>query len=253
MWVQLRPGTDGAVLLGMIHYIIEHDLYDHAFVERWCHGFDALRARATEYPLERVEEIIGAPAGVLSDAEVAYAVNRPGAVIEGMGVEQSPNAAQILRARACLSAICVNYDVEGGNELPGPPKRFETNREMELVELLSRDQRLKQVGHDRFRLHSMPGQELLTDIISSHYGKRGGMHWYTGEAHQPSVYRAILSDLGAPRRAERDAGARMRRVGVRAFARTNSLLPGDARAARFRPGPQRIPRVSGVRSLTRQG
>lgn len=194
VWVQLRPGTDAAVLLGMIHHIIEHDLYDHDFVERWCHGFEALRTRAAEYPLERVAEISGVPAPVLRDAAVTYATNRPGAVIEGMGVEQSPNAAQILHARACLAAICGNYDVEGGDELPGPPKRFKTDREMELVELLSRDQRAKQVGHDRFRLHSMPGQELLTDIISAHYGKRGGMHWYTGEAHQPSVYRAILSE-----------------------------------------------------------
>ncbi len=198
VWVQLRPGTDAAVLLGMIHHIIEHDLYDHAFVERWCHGFDALRARAAEYPLERVEEISGAPAENVRDAAVTYAGNRPGAVVEGMGVEQSPNAAQILHARACLSAICGNYDVEGGDELPGPPKRFQTDREMELVQLLSREQRVKQVGHDRFRLHSMPGQELLTDIISSHYGKRGGMHWYTGEAHQPSVYRAILSGKPYP-------------------------------------------------------
>jgi anaerobic selenocysteine-containing dehydrogenase len=194
VWVQLRPGTDAAVLLGMIHHIIEHDLYDRDFVERWCHGFEALRARAAEYPLERVAPIAGVPAAVIRDAAVTYARNRPGAVVEGMGVEQSPNAAQVLHARACLAALCGNYDVEGGDELPGPPKRFRTDREMELVELLSRDQRAKQVGHDRFRLHSMPGQELLTRTITSHYGKRGGMHWYTGEAHQPSIYRAILSD-----------------------------------------------------------
>jgi anaerobic selenocysteine-containing dehydrogenase len=190
--------TDAAVLLGMIHYIIEHELYDRAFVEGWCHGFDALRERAAEYPLERVEKITGVPAEVIRDAAVTYATNRPGAVVEGMGVEQSPNAAQILHARACLSAICGNYDVEGGDELPGPPKRFKTDREMELVELLSRDQRAKQVAHDKFRLHSMPGQELLTETITQHYGKRGGMHWYTGEAHQPSVYRAILSEQPYP-------------------------------------------------------
>ncbi len=198
VWVQLRPGTDAAVLLGMIHYIIEHDLYDHGFVDRWCHGFDALRTRVAEYPLERVAEIAGVSAEVIRDAALAYATNRPGSVVEGMGVEQSPNAAQILHARACLSALCGNYDAEGGDELSGPAERFETDRQMELVELLSRDQRAKQVAHDQFRLHSMPGQELLTETIAAHYGKRGGMHWYTGEAHQPSIYRAILSERPYP-------------------------------------------------------
>jgi anaerobic selenocysteine-containing dehydrogenase len=197
-WLQLRPGTDAAVLLGIIHYIIEAGLYDREFVARWCHGFDELRKRAFEYPLDRVEAISGVPAEQLRAAAVMYATNRPGSIVEGMGVEQSPNAAQILHARACLSAIVGNYDVEGGDELPGPPKRFQTDREMEMVELLSRAQRAKQVAHDCFRLHSMPGQELLTETITRHYGKRGGMHWYTGEAHQPSVYRAILSGRPYP-------------------------------------------------------
>ncbi|KAA3630377.1 MAG: hypothetical protein DWQ09_00655 [Proteobacteria bacterium] len=198
VWIQLRPGTDAAILLGMINYIIDQDLYDHAFVERWCHGFAALRKQAAEYPLDRVAEITGVAASVIRDAAVTYATNRPGSIIEGMGVEHSPNAAQILHARACLSAIVGNFDVEGGDELPGPTKRFKTDREIELVELLSRDQRAKQIAHDRFKLHSMPGQEILTEVISKHYGKRGGIHWYTGEAHMPSVYRAIISEKPYP-------------------------------------------------------
>lgn len=201
VWVQLRPGTDAAVLLGMLNYIIEEGLYDREFVLKWCHGFEALREHVSEYSLGHVADISGVPESVIRDAAVAYATNTPGSIVEGMGVEQSPNAAQILHARACLSAIVGNYDVEGGDELPGPPKRFQTDREMELVELLSRDQRAKQIAHDKFRLHSMPGQELLTDIITKHYGKRGGMHWYTGEAHAPSVYRAIISEKPYPIRA----------------------------------------------------
>lgn len=198
VWIQLTPGTDAAVLLGMIHHIIETELYDHEFVARWCHGFDRLRERALEYPPERVERLSGVPTDTIRHAATVYATNRPGAIIEGMGVEQCPNSAQILHARACLSAIVGNLDVEGGDELPGPPSKFKTDREMELLELLGKAQREKQVAHDKFKLHSLPGQEILTKTIVNAFGKRGGMHWYTGQAHQPSVYRAILSEQPYP-------------------------------------------------------
>jgi anaerobic selenocysteine-containing dehydrogenase len=164
VWLQLRPGTDAAVLLGMIQRIIETEQYDREFVDRWCHGFEALRKRAAEYTPARVEEISRVPAETIVRAADTYATNRPGSIIEGMGVEQSTNSAQILHARACLSAIVGNYDVEGGDELPGPPQRFKIDRELELVELLDRGQRRKQVAYDRFKLHSLPGQEILTEI-----------------------------------------------------------------------------------------
>lgn len=193
VWIQLKPGTDAAVLLGMINHIIAAGLYDADFVAKWCHGFEELRARAAEYPAERVEKLTGVAAELVRSAATVYATNRPGAIIEGMGVEQCPNSAQILHARACLSAIVGNLDVEGGDELPGPPTKFKIDRELELLGLLDEGQRKKQIAYDRYKLHSMPGQELLTTTITAAFGKRGGMHWYTGQAHQPSVYRAILS------------------------------------------------------------
>ena len=57
LWLQLRPGTDTALLMAWINVIIEEGLYDKAFVEEWTSGFDELRARAAEYPPERVAEI----------------------------------------------------------------------------------------------------------------------------------------------------------------------------------------------------
>ena len=55
--LQLRPGTDAALGLGMINLVIQEDLYDHDFVENWCYGFDELKERAAEYPLDKVEEL----------------------------------------------------------------------------------------------------------------------------------------------------------------------------------------------------
>ena len=46
IWLQLRPGTDAALGLGFINVIISEGLYDKEFVEKWCIGFDELKARA---------------------------------------------------------------------------------------------------------------------------------------------------------------------------------------------------------------
>ncbi|MGH2507538.1 MAG: molybdopterin-dependent oxidoreductase, partial [Ktedonobacteraceae bacterium] len=52
IWLPIRPGTDAAMALGWINLIIEEELYDREFVEKYCHGFEELRARAREYQLD---------------------------------------------------------------------------------------------------------------------------------------------------------------------------------------------------------
>ena len=47
LWLQIRPGTDSMLALSMGKYIIEYDLKDHEFVEKWCYSFEE-----TETPCE---------------------------------------------------------------------------------------------------------------------------------------------------------------------------------------------------------
>lgn len=61
-WVGVRPGTDGALALGMIHVLFAEDLYDHDFAHNWTYGLDALRAYVQDFPPERVEAITWVPA-----------------------------------------------------------------------------------------------------------------------------------------------------------------------------------------------
>jgi anaerobic selenocysteine-containing dehydrogenase len=58
-WIGIRPGTDGALALGVIRVLIEESLYDHEFVSEWAHGFDELRAYVQEFTPERVEKSPG--------------------------------------------------------------------------------------------------------------------------------------------------------------------------------------------------
>ncbi len=99
VWMPVRVGTDAAVLLGMIKVIIDEELYDRDFVENWCHGFDELKEHVGNLTLEWVEEVSGIPPDMVSEAARTYATNRPGSMIEGMGVEHSYTSAQIFHAR----------------------------------------------------------------------------------------------------------------------------------------------------------
>ena len=63
IWLQIRPGTDGALALGLLNVIINEDLYDKEFVQKWTHGFDKLAERVQEYPPDKVSEITWIPAG----------------------------------------------------------------------------------------------------------------------------------------------------------------------------------------------
>ena len=74
--LQLRPGTDGALALGMLHVIVAEDLYDKHFVDAWTVGFDKLTALLSEYTPERVEEITWVPASKVRQA--ALLTHHPG-------------------------------------------------------------------------------------------------------------------------------------------------------------------------------
>ncbi|MCJ7580973.1 MAG: molybdopterin-dependent oxidoreductase, partial [Candidatus Aminicenantes bacterium] len=60
-WVPIRPGTDGALALSMISVMIEEELYDEDFAEKWCNGFDQLKSYVQHFSPDKVEVITGVP------------------------------------------------------------------------------------------------------------------------------------------------------------------------------------------------
>ena len=61
IFAQLRVGTDIAFLNGIMHVLIQEELYDKKFVEEKCENFEALAAKVAEYPPKRAAEISGVP------------------------------------------------------------------------------------------------------------------------------------------------------------------------------------------------
>jgi anaerobic selenocysteine-containing dehydrogenase len=114
-WLKLRPGTDAALALGMVNYVIEHDLFDKAFVENHTVGFKRLTEHVKPFSLARCAEITGIAAKTIEAATLTFASAESVALAPGMGsMCQQSNGFQIGRALTCLIAITGNLAVKGG-------------------------------------------------------------------------------------------------------------------------------------------
>jgi len=191
LWLQLRPGTDAALLLSMIQVIIEEDLYDHDFVENWCHGFDQLKQRVKEYPPEKVADITRVPAAQIREAARMFATLTPSCIMEGMGVAHQPNSLQPLLARHIISAIVGNVDVKGGEELMGPAPGFISEADIELPEMMPEGQKKKMIGADRHRVMTWEGYEMIQKNVERVWGKRCDLMDCNCLASAPLAYRAM--------------------------------------------------------------
>ena len=165
LFIQPRPGTDGALALGMINYIIKEGLYDKQFVEKWVYGFDEFRAFVEKYSLKRVSEITWVSVDKIREAAYLYATNSPGAVLEdGNGIEQHTNVVQTTRAIAILRAITGNLDVPGGNVFPLPLKLRDLTLREKLGEILRKGVKPISTHPLYFPLWGISTPELLDTI-----------------------------------------------------------------------------------------
>ncbi|MBI5583125.1 MAG: molybdopterin-dependent oxidoreductase [Deltaproteobacteria bacterium] len=119
--LQIRPGSDGALALGLLRVIIEEGLYDKAFVEQWTLGFAELRERVQPYTPELVAELTWLTPQEIVHTAWSYAVSKPALIQWGNALEHTPNSFQTCRALLCLMAITGNLDVPGGNIMPEMP------------------------------------------------------------------------------------------------------------------------------------
>lgn len=118
--LQLRPGTDGALALGMLNVIINEGLYDKDFVGRWVHGFDQLKQRVQPYPPETIAAITEVAAADIAAAARRFATAKPAAIHWGVPVDMCPDGTAVAHAITCLSVITGNIDIPGGQVIARP-------------------------------------------------------------------------------------------------------------------------------------
>jgi anaerobic selenocysteine-containing dehydrogenase len=113
--LQIRPGTDCALIEGLINIIISEGLYDKEFVREWTFGFDRLAEHVKPYTSARVEEITGIPASMVEEAARVYATTKPACIAQGTNtLDQHTTGIQNSRGVAILQAITGNLDTAGG-------------------------------------------------------------------------------------------------------------------------------------------
>ena len=151
LWLQLRPGTDVALALGMIHVILEEELYHKEFVQHWVHGWREFVERVQEYSLQRVSEITWVPEEKIREAARLFAATKPACIQWGVAIEQSINCVDNNRTLIALAAITGNLDVPGGMVFYVPPPTMSASQ-FGAHRLLPPEQRRKRLGGDVFRL-----------------------------------------------------------------------------------------------------
>ncbi len=126
-WLGVRPGTDGALALGMLNIIIGEGLHDEGFARDWTHGFDDLRNYARDFTPERVETITGIPTTTIVDLARAIAAAAGCSFLMYTGLEYSDSGVQAIRAVWTLQALTGHLDAPGG-KLFRMPERPRTGR-----------------------------------------------------------------------------------------------------------------------------
>jgi anaerobic selenocysteine-containing dehydrogenase len=121
IWVPIRPGTDAALALGMLHVIIGEKLYDAKFVEEWTFGFDKLAEHVRKHTPEWAERITGVAAKQIREVARLYATTKPACIDHGNGFEHAPSCNSAIRAVGILMAITGNLDRQGGDIFGGGP------------------------------------------------------------------------------------------------------------------------------------
>ncbi|MEK0324750.1 MAG: IscS subfamily cysteine desulfurase, partial [Nitrosopumilus sp.] len=170
-WIPIRPGTDGALALGMINVMIEEELYDENFAKNWTLGFDDLAQYVQHFRPEIVEGITGVPKDTITDLARRICKATGAAPIMYTGLEYSNSGVQAIRAVMTFWALAGHLDSPGGLCLAMLNSQFPINRSGNVA---SPDK--PSAGRDRFPVYTH----------------------YRGECHATGLIDAVLDERPYP-------------------------------------------------------
>jgi anaerobic selenocysteine-containing dehydrogenase len=113
-WIAVRPGTDGALALAMMHVIIAAGLHDQAYVDAYTLGFDELKAAVAAWTPERAAAITGVPAARIEQLAREYATTQPAAIRINYGLQRHYGGGMAMRTITCLPALTGAWRHQGG-------------------------------------------------------------------------------------------------------------------------------------------
>jgi formate dehydrogenase alpha subunit len=118
LWLRQYPGTDVALINGLMHVIIQENLHDQAYIAARTENFAALKETVARYTPEYVEQITGVPAPDLRAAARLYGQARAAAIVYAMGITQHTTGTDNVKSLANLAMLCGNVGIKGGGVNP---------------------------------------------------------------------------------------------------------------------------------------
>ena len=115
-----KPGTDGALALGIINSMVEQGVVDQDYVDKHTQGWPELKARAAEFTLDYVWKVTGIKAADVAKFAREFATSQPSAIRIGVAIERSAGGAQAARAVYAIPAVAGSWRHVGGGMLQLP-------------------------------------------------------------------------------------------------------------------------------------
>ena len=171
-WLQLRPGTDGALALAMINTVIAEDWVDHHFVDHFTTGFDTLVKHVRTFTPEWAEPITGVTASAIRSATRTYATHSPACLQWGNGIDMNVCSFHTGRSLLILMGITGNIDRPGGNVLWVPPVKVKPKSIL--------------INHDQLGEQFLPPGQKERMIA-------GGKFPFCPNTHTPTFWDSVIS------------------------------------------------------------
>lgn len=162
VFLPIRPGTDAALAMGMLRVMIEEDIYDHDFVEKWCYGFEQLAEAVAPYTLERTEEITWVPKDRIAKVARMMAEADGWIMQWGVATDMCKEAIPSCQALSALFQITGDVDVPGG--MISPPSILAYYNGWG-GENLPPEQEEKRLGIHKYPLYKYGFKNASTDVV----------------------------------------------------------------------------------------
>ncbi|MBS1151514.1 MAG: BisC [Myxococcaceae bacterium] len=168
-YLQVKPGSDGALALAMIHVVIEEKLYPEPFISEWTRGFDGLRALAARFKPGEVAGATGIEAERIAKVARRLAADAPTCIWPGLGVEHHVNGVQTVRALSALETLCgrfVDPVAQRAFLTPelGPDQLLPALYRMSTAEPVPPPLTVRPLGYDEFPLFEVYNREAQGNL-----------------------------------------------------------------------------------------
>ncbi len=125
----LRPGTDAALALSLMHELVVNNWLDQDYIEKYTLGWDALRERALQWPPEKAAQVCGLDVQQIRDLARDWGSVQPAAIRLNYGMQRVHGGGNAVRAIACLPALTGAWRHRAGGLLLSSSGNFNINKQ----------------------------------------------------------------------------------------------------------------------------